>query len=485
MRPNLLISAVILVGFSAPAPAADDTVVLRGKPAFQNVDVLGFYDNHVHFRGVSRQVLRKPLDEVARIELARSPTFTNAEHAASEGRFADAAAEYQRSLDELDEPWLRALAQRRRYQALRGSSDLAATMNAYLALVRADPRLAVPLAPRTPAPPGSPTNLHAREQIAESLSKPLAADARAVLWTLWVELCFYDDVPLPEPLAAQRRRKNPSKPPRAPTKPDEVPTSQPAQTAPAPHATQPAQLATDRAIQSETGSDAPPLLFGDQPSSPPPRDPANNDDDPPPLLFDEHAVRTETASPATDTDNQPPPLAFGDASASAPTQRARGAGISTNAGDAMAAGVPRLALLTLPPRTFALDRVARYLDEHNPASALRLLDRIKPHLREIDRDRATLLAARALLTDNPRPALTNLLTLATQTKDRGIEAQALYYAAVAHETLAEHEAAQAIYRALANRDDLPDPLRTRLTAQRKLPDNSRPRSSNEPGADND
>lgn len=189
------------------ASGAADTVKLRGKPAFEHVTVLDYRTDALVFRGVSREVLRKPLDEIEWFTLDDQPALSAAERSAADGRWATALAGYERALELADDPWLRTLIQLRLLAASQhaGRFDLAARL--YVELLLTKPLVVSGHAPSCPGPVGSAVNALARRTLERALESEVSAAAQTALRGLLVELLIYEDAPaLPAALTGDTER---------------------------------------------------------------------------------------------------------------------------------------------------------------------------------------------------------------------------------------------------------------------------------------
>ena len=203
-----------------------DTVVLTGKPPFRNVQIVDFKHGRLHFRGVSKEVLRKPLREVSWFEIDRCPALSDAETLADTDAHAAIAA-YERALGKAGESWLQALTRVRLLGAYDRAGRFDDAVALYIQLAREQPELADQCPPRHPAPRGSERNRKAREQLLDAIRHTPSRPGPVALRTLTLELLLFDEVdPLPPEFAP--------------------PASQPA---------------SSPATQPDT---PPPLLFGDE-----------------------------------------------------------------------------------------------------------------------------------------------------------------------------------------------------------------------------
>jgi thioredoxin-like negative regulator of GroEL len=178
-----------------------DTVVLEGKPPFRKVQVINFRHGRLHFRGLSKEILRKPLDEIARFKIDAFPMLSNAEALIRTDAEASISA-YQQALEQADKPWLRDLIRARLIEACDRAGRFDQAVALFIELLREKPALATNLAPRHPGDPGSPINTKARRQLSNARESMQARVMVEPLQTLSLELLLFDDVdPLPPEFA--------------------------------------------------------------------------------------------------------------------------------------------------------------------------------------------------------------------------------------------------------------------------------------------
>jgi tetratricopeptide (TPR) repeat protein len=194
--PGLLCLALL----ATPCGRAD-TVVLAGKPPFRNVQILNFKHGRLYFRGVSGEVLKKPLGEVSRFEIDRCPALSSAESLGGTDAGAAIAA-YENGLREAGEPWVQTLIRARLLGAYDRAGHFDDAVVLYIRLAPEQPELADACAPRHPAPPGSERNRRAREQLLAAIRSAGPRPVPPTLRTLALELLLFDEVaPLPRELA--------------------------------------------------------------------------------------------------------------------------------------------------------------------------------------------------------------------------------------------------------------------------------------------
>jgi len=190
------LAATALLGSGTPATA--DTVTLYGKPPFRNVEVLGFQDGRLSFRGVSEQVLRKPLAEVEFIELDRDPRFSEADRLRLEDPAAALTA-YEAARNASGDGWLQDVIDLRRIGVLDRLGRFDDAVVAWLEQLRRAPDAAGGLAPRslTTASPEALTS--AIQLLAGATPRVARGDARDAVRTLLLECTLAaGEAPAPE-----------------------------------------------------------------------------------------------------------------------------------------------------------------------------------------------------------------------------------------------------------------------------------------------
>lgn len=179
-----------------------DTVLLQDRPPFRRVEVLGLRDGRLVFRGVSGEVLRKPIEELAALELEALPSFTQAERARLAGDWITAIAGYEAALHADPPVWLVGLLRRRTMEAYDAAGRFADAVGVYVELLEEHPAHPPGVGPIQPLPVGSPQYRIALERIAEASGRSLGAAQRELLKRLWLEILLVQEVaPLPDELA--------------------------------------------------------------------------------------------------------------------------------------------------------------------------------------------------------------------------------------------------------------------------------------------
>ncbi|GMU81894.1 MAG: hypothetical protein AMXMBFR47_17650 [Planctomycetota bacterium] len=117
---RLWISAIFLA-----IPLQADTVKLTGRPAFENVRILDFRAGRLQFRGVSGEVLRKPLSEIEWLAADAAPELSEGERLRARREPAAALDRYRVCARKSD--WTGAVALRRQIDCAGsvGKTDVA------------------------------------------------------------------------------------------------------------------------------------------------------------------------------------------------------------------------------------------------------------------------------------------------------------------------------------------------------------------------
>jgi tetratricopeptide (TPR) repeat protein len=203
VRRNVI--TVWLVFAGALPTAWSDCVKLRDKPAFRGVTVTDFRRGGIVFRGLSRQYLHKPLEQVDWIEIDKAPAFNAAERAGAAGKWTEAAAGYAEALAATQEAWLRDLVSDRLLKAHDRAGQFDCAVSLYAGLVVNKNAMVVGQTPRHPGPPGSVVNSAAREALERAIARARADGAATVtpLRVLLLELLIYDRADIPSELAVE------------------------------------------------------------------------------------------------------------------------------------------------------------------------------------------------------------------------------------------------------------------------------------------
>lgn len=256
-----LTESILLLLAAASRLAPADTVQLIGKPPFRNVSIMDFRGERLVFRGVSGQVLRKPLGQVEWFAIDGQPDLNAAEQAVAGGDWSAALPRYEQALVQAEQPWLRALIRLRLLAATGRTDRYDHAIAVYIGLLTDGPPSAPP---PMPAEPGSDANRRARDKIEAALRVRQPAPVTTALRTLLLELLLCDEAdPLPPGLLPPTHHA-PQPAGTQPTRPRTLGILPPAATEPgaAPPAEPPPQLGSDsvvlRAAQAAfDASDAP------------------------------------------------------------------------------------------------------------------------------------------------------------------------------------------------------------------------------------
>lgn len=179
--------------FCTPMSLRADTVKLVGKPEFRNVTIKDFKHGKLIFRGVSRQLLRKPLAQIAWIAIDKAPALSAAERHAAAGQWSQAVQRYDQALRASEERWTLGLIRIRLLVACDRAGQFARAVRLYVELVTGEGTSMASCAPRHVAPTGSPVNLTARRHIERALDSSRSVAETTLLRTLLLEVMIADD----------------------------------------------------------------------------------------------------------------------------------------------------------------------------------------------------------------------------------------------------------------------------------------------------
>ncbi len=174
---------------TAVATACADTVVLSGKPPFRHVRVTKLdSEGRLVFIGVSRQTLRKPLEQVAWLSIDSFASLSAAEDAARAGNLDDAVRRYRDAIDRAPERWRRDLAKSRLLRVLSDAGRVGPAVALHLELRKA----IEPYALRTLPEPGSASSREAIETVSELLRRTESSRVRTNLESVLVQLLIHE-----------------------------------------------------------------------------------------------------------------------------------------------------------------------------------------------------------------------------------------------------------------------------------------------------
>ncbi len=187
------VAGAICASLFVAGAARADTVVLSGKPPFRNVQIRNFIDGRLEFRGVSREILRKPLEQITRVEITDLPMLSNAELLRSRDP-ATACTAYELARSEYNEGWLRDLISARLVGSYNDAGRFAEAIKAYLAMIERHPQLGASLLPRKAQPPGSEANQLAIRRLRSFWEESLPSQRPEPLRRLFVDLAVLEGV---------------------------------------------------------------------------------------------------------------------------------------------------------------------------------------------------------------------------------------------------------------------------------------------------
>ncbi|MFH1748645.1 MAG: hypothetical protein ABIG44_16545 [Planctomycetota bacterium] len=190
----MLLPAVLVVDL-----ACADIVKLHNKPPFHHVHISDFRAGRVVFRGVSKQYLRKPLDQIEWLKLDACPALGVAERAAAAGQYNLAVTAYRQALNQATQPWLSDLIRYRLLTTCDRSARFTEAVEIYVDLLNRQGDTTLLPSPRNPEPPGSAGNAQALDIVQTTLAATESAPVRRRLLILALELRLYensDNIPI-------------------------------------------------------------------------------------------------------------------------------------------------------------------------------------------------------------------------------------------------------------------------------------------------
>jgi tetratricopeptide (TPR) repeat protein len=173
--------------------AAGDTVTISGKPPFRNVRITDYRDGRLVFRGVSRETLRIPIEQVRSFEIDHFESLNAAEQSAAAGEWAEAARHYEQALREAGERWRGDLIGMRLLRACDRAGMFDRAVELFVELVDAKGAAAAVSPPTQTGPRGSAENRAARSRLERAIGATRSAAAREVFRKLLFELLIADD----------------------------------------------------------------------------------------------------------------------------------------------------------------------------------------------------------------------------------------------------------------------------------------------------
>jgi hypothetical protein len=445
--------------------ALSDVIKLRHKPPFRNVQIVALRDDVVVFRGVSRERLRKSLDDIQWIELDDLPELTDAERAAVMGDTERAIAAYAAASEKTAVDWQRELVQARLVRCADAAGRFDVAVQAFLGLLRSNPGLAGHVAPSRCGVPGASDNATAVASLERFIAATDAGAARSQARAVLLQLLFVEGVtdiptdvvgpapPVPAPPPLRPRTAPPARvaepEPKRPrigllppsdepaTKPTDQPVAVPEPKRPRigllPPPDEPETKPTDQPVAEPEPK--PPRIG----LLPPPGEPTTKPTDEPVGLL--------PPEPASETSPEPPP----------PTEPTPAPARITPIEDRTPVHIPYDGILR--------HAVERALADGEAERAAALLDRAWPYLEESERARWRLLHGQVrIATGHAASAASDLIALAESEPPPALAAEALYYVGLAHEQMGRPDVARRTYRTLSADPSAPAEFRSRATA---------------------
>lgn len=165
-----------------------DEITIQGLP-YANVTVNDVKDCEIVFRTANREV-RKPLDQVDRIQLRGRDAFNAAEELLNKKSFAEAEAAYTKLLTADGSGWMDRLVHIRLLRAQDGAGRVFDATGEWLGIAMANKACAVSLAlrPRNLPPKGSPDNARAVDLLKARKAEANEAALRTAINQLLLDL---------------------------------------------------------------------------------------------------------------------------------------------------------------------------------------------------------------------------------------------------------------------------------------------------------
>lgn len=194
---TLSFAVALLSTFPIVRISSADLLEISEKPPFERINITGFVDERIVFRGLSGETVRVSARRATLIQLDRAPAFSKAELARTRGAWDEALASYASSLHDEPPGAFHDLFLLRRIECLELSGRFAEAVEEWADLLQKSPSLALIATPRQPQPPGSQANLAARERVqgvVRQLTRPEAAGALQTARRFLLELLIFDEV---------------------------------------------------------------------------------------------------------------------------------------------------------------------------------------------------------------------------------------------------------------------------------------------------
>ena len=149
---RLAIGDFILILLLAPALRADTLYLSSGgNPIpYPNVKILRIAGDQIIFDLASGTETRKPLEQVARMQIDGETALNSAEQATADQKWDDAVDGYSKVMRATNKPWLKQYASLRLLAAAQKSKRFDAAAGAYIATLLTDPDIAVKYKPELP-----------------------------------------------------------------------------------------------------------------------------------------------------------------------------------------------------------------------------------------------------------------------------------------------------------------------------------------------
>ena len=183
----------ILLIMAAVQTCAADTVTLRDKPPFRNVQIIDVRGGKLVFRGVSGETIQKPLAMVEWVEIDAMPRFSALEKATAGKQWEKAMQEIAALEREAREPWLQTLLRHRRLRILELAGKTDEGVATFLEIAHSDPQTPPALLPQKLAAAGSNQNRATLELLRKSKLRGMPPDLDEAIDRLRLQLTILEE----------------------------------------------------------------------------------------------------------------------------------------------------------------------------------------------------------------------------------------------------------------------------------------------------
>lgn len=217
-------SGVIALAWLGVATASADDVWV-GQPGrkplkYSSVEIRGDQAGELVFRGRAGNLLSKPVEQIARVNVADEPDVGKAESLFEDGDHEAALPLYERVARKTEQKWLKRYATARLVTCYDETGRLGDAVRAWIETLKVWPTYALTLRPIRPAEKGSKLNAEALALIAEALEGDLTSAVRGAIEKLQTAIWRAEGDPRAEAAVKERvgdrsERAEPDKRPAA------------------------------------------------------------------------------------------------------------------------------------------------------------------------------------------------------------------------------------------------------------------------------